>query len=128
MIYITIRYTISVGQDWGECIVEMSMELRVFHTLLGDLLPEYAPEWVEEIFVPGNPCHEEYSRMLEAYQRVCTRLGSGEEDADLEIIVDSLLAHGKILALEMFRCGVRYGNMDNTVCRESHTGEKGSPL
>lgn len=94
--------------------MEMSIELQVYHALLGDLLPEYMPEWVEEIFVPGNPCHEEYSRMLEAYQRVCTRLGSGEEDADLEIMVDSLLAHGKLLALEMFRCGVLYGKMNGT--------------
>lgn len=80
----------------------------VYDSLIGNLIPEYALDWVEEIFVPGHPCYETYSRMLEAYQRVCTRLGNGEEDYDLEEMVNALLEHGRILALEMFRYGCTY--------------------
>lgn len=90
--------------------MEQDIGLQVYDSLMGDLVPEYALDWVEEIFVPGNACYEEYSQMLDAYQRVCRRLGTAEEDADLEIIVNSLLAHGKELALAMFRCGVQYGS------------------
>ena len=89
--------------------MEQDIGLQVYDSLMGQLLPEYALDWVEEIFIPGNACYDEYAQMLEAYQRVCRRLGNTEEDADLEIIVNSLLAHGKELALAMFRCGMRYG-------------------
>ena len=80
----------------------------VYESLMGELIPEYALDWVEDIFVPGHPCYEEYVQMREAYQRICTRLGSGEEDSDLEIMVDALLSHCRIAAIMMFEYGVKY--------------------
>ena len=114
--------------------VERDMASQVYDSLLGNLIPEYALGWVENIFVPGNPCHDEYSCMLEAYQRICRRLGSGEEDADLEIIVNSLLSHGEILAKEMFRYGMVYGRKDTVDEGDCHgpaglaMTEKGHPF
>lgn len=80
----------------------------VYESLLGDLVPEYALDWVEDIFVPGHPCHDSYNQMREAYLRVCARLGSGEEDPDLELMVNALLDHSRSVALEMFRYGRIY--------------------
>ena len=95
---------------------EVPIEEQVYETLLGDLIPEYSLDWVEDIFVSGHPCHEEYGRMLQAYGRVCQRLGTGEEDEDVEVIVDSLLSHCRIIALEMFR----YGRLWEQMQRDTH--------
>lgn len=80
----------------------------VYESLLGDLVPECALDWVEDIFVPGHPCFDSYSQMREAYLRACVRLGSREEDPDLEIMVNAMLDHCRIVALEMFRYGRIY--------------------
>ena len=69
--------------------------------------PDIAP-----IFVPGHPCYEEYARMYESYDRLRQKLGG--EDRDLEIVIDALLRHGKILASEMFRCRASFGSAGRT--------------
>ncbi len=89
----------------------------VYEALLDDLIPEYALDWVNPIFVPGHPCYEEYSRMLAAYERAEDRLGAVLEDRDLDIMVDALLSHGRYLALEMFRLGVQYQKMQSSAQR-----------
>lgn len=83
----------------------------VYDSLLGQLIPACQLPWVESIFLPENPCYEEYCKMEDAYTRLRERLGVTQEDADVEIIINALLAHGKILALEMFRCGREYQKM-----------------
>ena len=83
----------------------------VYDTLTGNLIKACRLPWVETIFVPGHPCYEEYCEMHEAYARLRKRLGAGEEDLDAEIMIDALLEHGKILALEMFRYGMEYHKM-----------------
>ena len=70
---------------------------RVYDTLLGNLLPEFCLPWVENIFVPGYPCLEEYGKMLNAYARLRIRLGAVNEDEDAEVMINSLLEHGKII-------------------------------
>lgn len=91
----------------------LSIETLVYESLLGDLVPEYALDWVEDIFVPGHPCYDSYSQMREAYLRVCARLGSREEDADLEIMVNTMLDLCRVVALEMFRYGRIYQKMED---------------
>jgi len=44
--------------------------------------------------------------MYDACSRIRQKLG---DDHDLEIVIDALLRHGKILALEMFCYGAVYG-------------------
>lgn len=92
-------------------LYEDSIQNQVYETLTGSLAPVYQLPWVEDIFVPGHPCFETYSRMMDAYERLLVRLNEQEEDEDIEIIVDSLLRHGKIIALEMFRYGRKYERM-----------------
>ena len=49
--------------------------------------------------------------MRQTYMRLCGRLGAGEEDADLEELVDALEESEKYVALEMFRYGKTYERM-----------------
>lgn len=81
---------------------------QVYDTMMGQLVPEYGLSWVEDIFVPGHPCYEEYCKMRDAYDRLCQRLGDREEDPDAEIMVDALLQYARIAALKMFDYGRLY--------------------
>lgn len=49
--------------------------------------------------------------MQRAYERLRNRLGVPEEDPDAEEIIDCLLEHGRLLALEMFHYGMLYQRM-----------------
>ena len=79
-----------------------------YECLMGFREPECCLSWVEEIFVPGHPCHDTYHQMNLAYGRLLARLNETDEDHDAEDMINALLEHGKILALEMFRHGRTY--------------------
>ncbi len=71
----------------------------------------YIPESniVKNEFEEGSPCSEGYRRMLDAYARVCKRLGSPEwEDEDVEVIINELLDISRLVALKMFDYGLYY--------------------
>ena len=89
----------------------MEIEEQVYATLLKSLETESELPWVTPVFVPGHPCFDAYCDMLAAYDRLRQRLEITEEDADVEAIIDCLLKHGKLLALEMFCCGRIYQQM-----------------
>ena len=86
----------------------MDIAEQEYETLLNTLESEYCIPWVEPIFIPGNPCHEAYCDMHSAYERLRIRVGAVDEDVDAEEMINSLLKHGKIVALEMFRYGMLY--------------------
>lgn len=86
----------------------LPIEEWVYETMGCLLIPECRLPWVEEIFVPGHPYYESYCDMRSAYARIAHRLGAEEEDQDLEIVVDSLLEHGRIGAMKMFEYGRLY--------------------
>lgn len=98
--------------------IEDPVEVQVYDTLVGNLIPECCLEWVENICVPGQPCYEEYRKMLEAYERLCQRLGVINEDSDVEIIINALLKRGRILAMEMFQYGRKYQKMQDAEAAE----------
>lgn len=89
----------------------MDMAERVYETLLCVLEKQYYVPWAEPVFVPGNPCFESYCDMHKAYERLLRRLGAVDEDPDAEEMIDCLLEHGRLLAMEMFRCGMIYQKM-----------------
>ena len=76
----------------------------VYDSLCGELLPEYRVPWVENAFREGGFCAEKYAEVYDARLRLGARLGT-EEDADVEIIIDSLLAIQRHLCLAMFQYG-----------------------
>ena len=85
----------------------------VYDSLTGNLIEGYCLPWVENIFVPGHPCHESYDRMWKAYRQLLNRLQEQDEDPDAEEMISGLLEHGKIIAMEMFRYGQEYQKMLN---------------
>lgn len=90
----------------------MDKQSKEFKELIYDLAngaldlknyPVPESELVENEYEEGKPCYEWYEQMHDAYERVCNRLGkSGSEDADLEVMVDSLLAIGRFLSMKMY--------------------------
>ena len=84
---------------------EREMAEAVFETIHGFRNPGYQVSWAEDIFVPGHPCHEQYCKACDSRDRILKRLGVAGEDRDLVELMDHMMAYGKLLALEMFRCG-----------------------
>lgn len=83
----------------------------VYDSLHGFLIPACQLSWVEPVFVPGHPCHDAYEQMLAVYSRLRLRLGTADDDPDVEKIIDFLLKYSKIISLEMFQYGRMYQNM-----------------
>lgn len=86
----------------------MDFAEEVYQSLLGMAVDEYKLEWVDNAFSPGSVCEQNDAAMLNAYERLCYRLGVPEEDADVEIIINALLDNQRELCLKMFACGRRY--------------------
>ena len=63
---------------------------------------------VENLFATGRECEKLYNDVYEANLRLCQRLGV-EEDADVEIIINSLLRIGELVGKRMYCYGTEYG-------------------
>ena len=72
----------------------------VYESLIGELVDPI--EGVPNAFASGSFYEKQYQEMLNAYARICDRLGSGDEDEDVEIIINSLLAIQRKLCMELF--------------------------
>ena len=72
----------------------------VYESLIGELVVPI--KGVPNAFEQGSFCEARYHEMLDAYERLRERLGVEDEDADVEQIIDSLLAIQRKLCLEMF--------------------------
>ena len=88
---------------------KMDLAEQVYDSLLGMLQPEYALDWVENIFTEGSAYNRLYGDVRKAYERLCVRLGTVDEDDDVEIIINAMLDNERIVALKMFEYGVVYG-------------------
>lgn len=78
----------------------MDIAELVYESLIGELIVPIRD--VPNAFAPGSLCEGKYQEMLDAYARVRARLGVLDEDEDVEIIIDSLLAIQRELCLKMF--------------------------
>ena len=78
----------------------------VYLSLIGELV-EPVPG-IRIAYEPGSECDKLYEDMLSAYGRICQRLGCGEEDKDVEQIINSLLEIQKILCLDMYAYGYAF--------------------
>ena len=79
----------------------------VYLTMLGELTEGNGVAGVENAYAPGGVCDRAYNDILAAYDRLRRRLGAGEEDPDVEIIMDAFLTIQRELCLEMFCCGIK---------------------
>lgn len=80
----------------------------VYMTLQGELEVSSAVPGVENLFDEGKPCCTHYEEMLCAYERLCERLGVEDEDADVEILINSLMSITDILAKRMYAYGALF--------------------
>ena len=83
----------------------------VYDSLHGFLHPACSLPWVEMVFQPGHPSHDNYAQMLALKDRIAKQLGVDGEDPELEALVDYALAYTKSIALEMFHYGQNYQKM-----------------
>ena len=91
---------------------DMDLSEQVYYSLLGQLEPEYALDWVENIFTEGSDYDRLYGDVLAAYGRLCERLGKADgEDDDVETIINAMLDNERIVALKMFAYGVHHGKL-----------------
>ncbi len=84
----------------------MNIEEYVYESLQGTLCHPH-PD-VKNLFGAGMPCERWYAEMLDAYLRICNRLGGDEEDDDVEVIITSLLRIQREIALQMYQYGVKF--------------------
>ena len=82
---------------------------RVYNTLNGQYVADCRVPGVENAFAEGEPCMELYGKALDAYLRICQRLGAGEEDEDVEVIYNAFMDIAEILSLKMYRYGAKVG-------------------
>ena len=78
---------------------------QVYLTLNGELIPAYCVPGVENAFAEGAYCLNKYKDIMDAYGRLCERLGVMDEDDDVEIIIDSFLDIERYLCLKMYEYG-----------------------
>lgn len=96
--------------------MEQTLQERIYELICGNWnlrdYPVPEGEFVESEFASGSFCDRKYTQMLSAYSRVCQRLGAEEwEDEDVEIIVDNLLAIGRVLSMKMYHYGMLFTRM-----------------
>lgn len=61
--------------------------------------------YVENEFSEGKVCQIAYAEILDAYQQICRRLGSAEEDNDIEIIINNFNTITEQLCMKMYDYG-----------------------
>ncbi len=76
---------------------------EIYETMLGIRIPEAQIPGVEDAFAEGELCDLAYGQMRKAYLRICARLGSGEEDADLDEMVFQMERIQEELCRRMYR-------------------------
>ena len=82
----------------------------VYETLQG--VREIPVTGVENAFCEGSVCEQSYNEMLAAYERLLRRLGENNEDADVEIIINSLRTITNELCARMYRYGALFGEWE----------------
>lgn len=62
-------------------------------------------KYVENEFSEEKMCQIAYAEILDAYQRICKRLDVGEEDKDIEIIMNNFNTIMEQLCMKMYDYG-----------------------
>ena len=90
--------------------MERDLAQWVYDSLMGSLVSECRCVGVEDLFEAGKPCEILYGQMLDAYWRLCNRLGESEAEADEdgEIMINSLMEITRIVGQKMFEYGQLY--------------------
>lgn len=88
--------------------MQSALARRVYEQVCVGVLPEFQLPGVAFAFGPGSFCLQKYAQVLEAYTRLCERLGVTDEDEDVECIISSLLDIQEALCCQMFLYGAQF--------------------
>ena len=80
----------------------------IYNTLLGVQCEQFCISGVENLFEEDSDCDVAYYEMLEAYARLCERLGVTDEDRDVEIVINSLMTIQRNVSMKMFEYGMKF--------------------
>ena len=64
---------------------------------------------VKNAYSAGEFCCNRYGSMLDAYGRLCERLGVRDADDDVEIMIDAFLDIQREMCYRMYRYGAQFG-------------------
>ena len=87
-----------------ERLMHWAYETMVCHPVEGYRMPG-----VEDAFTEGSFCMERYREAMEAYERLCERLGVADEDADVEIMRNAFDDIQQELCCRTYRYGAIFG-------------------
>lgn len=89
------------------------MDERLMHwayeTMACHVIEKYRMPGVEDAFTEGSFCMERYKEALDAYERLCERLGVVDEDKDVEIMIHAFEAVQQELCYRMYHYGAMFG-------------------
>lgn len=88
--------------------MERNIADRIYDTLRGVGARDEWVAGVENLFLQGSECEKDYFEMLDAYMRLCDRLGVQDEDSDVEIMIRCFMNMEKRISHAMFVCGQRF--------------------
>ena len=88
---------------------------EAYAIMVGGAKVAYPP--IPFAFAEGEYCMNEYSDMLDAYERLRKRLGVQDEDRDVEDIINAFLNMQRELCFRMFRYGAFYGAVNRVPVR-----------
>lgn len=80
-----------------------------YETMAYGLRKGYRMPGVENAFAGDSYCANRYRDMWNAYRSLCNRLGTVDEDEDVEIMIDAFLDIQKELCYRMYRYGAEFG-------------------
>ncbi len=101
-------------------IQEYEFRQKIYDLVNGYLTLEDPPspesQYVIDEFSEGSLCSDAYAQILDAYSRLCRRLNvQDQNDADIEIIIDSFNTITHHISLKMFEYGVLFAKMEKQV-------------
>ncbi len=105
-------------------LIPYKQKERIYDLMNGQINLSICPfpesEFVSDEFAEGSTCSFLYTQTLEAYSRICQRLGAEDlNDQDVEDMMNHLLALCKHLSLKMFDYGVYWAEhpqIHATIC------------
>lgn len=83
----------------------------VYSSVIGDLIVPV--QGVENVFTQGSECDILYNDVFDAYERIKERLNVKDEDDDCELIINSLMDIGRIVAYRMYEYGAKFGTPED---------------
>ncbi|MDO4276494.1 MAG: hypothetical protein Q4D16_22760 [Eubacteriales bacterium] len=95
---------------------DMEFKKLIYDLMNGSLdlnnYPVNESKYVENEFEEGKYCSKAYKEIYEANRRLCQRLGAGQEDKDVEVIINNFFEITECLCMKMYDYGAFFSKKD----------------